>query len=148
MSEVGRPTKYKSDYAKQAAKLCALGATDADIADFFEVSRSTVNLWKIEFPEFSDALKTGKEPANERVKMSLYHRACGYSHPDVDIKVIEGQIVTTEIIKHYPPDTTACIFWLKNRLPEEFRANPEDVGGGNEDKLIDTLSALIDKLPN
>jgi len=148
MSEVGRPTKYKPEYAKQAAKLCGLGATDADIAEFFEVSRSTVNLWKIEFPEFSDSLKTGKEPANERVKMSLYHRACGYSHPDVDIKVIEGQIVTTEIIKHYPPDTAACIFWLKNRLPEEFRANPEDGGGSNEDKLIDTLSSLIDKLPN
>lgn len=121
----GRPTKYKPEYAKQAAKLCQLGATDADLSDFFEVSRSTINLWKIEFAEFSDALNVGKRPADERVKASLYHRAVGYSHPDVDIKVIDGQIITTEIIKHYPPDTTAAIFWLKNRLPDEFRANNE-----------------------
>ena len=146
--EVGRPTKYKPEYAKQAAKLCALGATDSDLSEFFEVSRSTINLWKIEFPQFSDALKLGKAPADDRVKASLYHRAVGYSHPDVDIKVIDGKIVTTEIIKHYPPDTTACIFWLKNRLPDEFRANPEDIGGSKEDKLLDAVSELINKLPN
>ncbi len=49
----GRPTKYKAEYAEQAAKLCKLGATDAQLADFFEVSVSTVNLWKVEHREFS-----------------------------------------------------------------------------------------------
>lgn len=122
---MARPTKYKEEYAKQAEKLCALGATDADLADFFEVSVSTLNLWKIEHKGFSESLKLGKEPADNRVKNALYHRALGYSHPEDDIKNINGEIVITPTIKHYPPDTTACIFWLKNRLPEEFRANPE-----------------------
>ena len=124
-SPVGRPSKYDEKYASQAVKLCALGATDADLADFFEVSVSTLNLWKIEHKEFSESLKLGKEPADNRVKNALYHRALGYSHPEDDIRVVNGEIVITPTIKHYPPDTTACIFWLKNRLPEEFRANPE-----------------------
>ena len=122
---MARPTKYESKYAEQARKICALGATDADLAEIFDVSRSTINLWKLENPEFSDALKLGKERPDERVKQSLFHRAVGYSHPEDDIRVIDGQIVITPTIKHYPPDTTACIFWLKNRLPEEFRASPE-----------------------
>jgi hypothetical protein len=146
---MARPEKYNKTFAKQAKVACEkMGATDADLAELFEVSIRTIQYWKIKYSEFGAALKVGKSPADDRVKMSLYHRACGYSHPDTDIKVIEGKIVTTDIIKHYPPDTTACIFWLKNRLPEEFRANPEDGGQGNEDKLIGVLSDLIDKLPN
>lgn len=122
---MARPSKYDEDYAKQASVACRLGATDADLSELFSVSVSTLNLWKIEHPEFSESLKIGKEPADERVKRSLFHRAVGYSHPEDDIRVVNGEIVITPTIKHYPPDTTACIFWLKNRLPEEFRANPE-----------------------
>lgn len=122
---VGRPTKYDPDYARQAVKLCELGATDADLADFFKVSVSTLNLWKIEHKDFSESLKLGKAPADERVKRALYHRAVGYSHQEDDIRAVNGEIVITPTIKHYPPDSTACFFWLKNRLPEEFRANPE-----------------------
>lgn len=126
-----RPTKYKAEYAEQAEKLCALGATDNDIAGFFGVTRSTFYLWRAKHQKFSDALKVGKEPADERVKMSLYHRATGYSHEHDDIKVVEGQIVITKTVKHYPPDTTAAIFWLKNRKPEEFR---EKVDTETQDK--------------
>ena len=122
---MARPTKYKPEYAKQAQKLCNLGADDANLADFFEVSRSTINLWKVQFSEFSDAVKVGKAPADERVKQSLYNRALGYSHEEDDIRVIGGEIVVTPTVKHYPPDTAAMIFWLKNRMPDEFRANPE-----------------------
>lgn len=145
---MARPTKYKPEYARQAAVACKLAATDQDLAELFDVSRSTLNLWKIEFPEFSDALKTPKEIADDRVERSLYQRAVGYSHPEDDIKMFEGQIIVTPTIKHYPPDTTACIFWLKNRRPEQYRANPEDGGGNGADKLADAISNLIEKLPN
>lgn len=102
-----------------------LGATDVDLADFFEVSVSTLNLWKIENSEFSESLKIGKDSSDNRVERSLYHRACGYSHEDTDIRVIDGQIVTTTFTKHYPPDPTSCIFWLRNRKKLEWRAAPE-----------------------
>jgi hypothetical protein len=117
----GRPTKYKPEYAEQAAKLCKLGATDAQLADFFDVAISTVALWKVEHKEFSDALKLAKEKADELVELSLYRRAMGYECDEVDIRVIEGQIVQTPIRKIYPPDSTAMIFWLKNRRPSDWR---------------------------
>lgn len=145
---MARPSKYKLEFAKQAAVACKLGATDQDLSELFSVSRSTVNLWKIEFLEFSDALKDAKTVADARVERALYQKAVGYSHPEDDIKMYEGQVIITPTVKHYPPDTTACIFWLKNRMPEQYRANPEDDGGSGADKLVKAVADLIDKLPN
>lgn len=141
---MGRPTKYKAEYAKQARKVCELGGIDTDVAEILGVDIATIYRWKSQHEAFCEALKLGKEPANERVKMSLYHRAVGYSHPEDDIRVVSGELVITPTIKHYPPDTTACIFFLKNRLPEEFRANPE--GEGGED-MASVLAKLASKLP-
>lgn len=118
---MARPSKYKPEFAAQAAKLCALGATDAQLADFFEVAVSTINLWKSQHPEFSEAIKVPKGQADDRVEQSLYRRAMGYEHDETDIRVVQGAIVATPIRKHYPPDTTAAIFWLKNRRPEQWR---------------------------
>lgn len=117
----GRPSKYKPEFAKQAAKLCALGATDAQLADFFVVSVSTINLWKVEHPGFSESIKLPKAEADDRIEQSLYQRAMGYEHDEVDIRVVAGAVVQTPIRKYYPPDTTAAIFWLKNRKPSEWR---------------------------
>ncbi len=117
----GRPTKFKPEFIAQAAKLCALGATDIELADFFEVEVRTIYRWKGEHDKFCQALKAGKETADERIERSLYARANGYEHDEVDIRVVDHAIVQTPIRKYYPPDTTACIFWLKNRKPAEWR---------------------------
>ena len=121
----GRPSKYKPEYVEQAKKLCMLGLTDKELASFFEVSDSTLNLWKLNYPEFSDALKGGKTFADAQVASKLFHRATGYEHPEDDIRAINGEIVITPTIKHYPPDTTAAIFWLKNRQPKMWRDKVE-----------------------
>jgi hypothetical protein len=117
----GRPSSYKPEYAAQAEKLCKLAATDIEIADFFEVDIRTIYRWKEAHPEFCHALKTGKELADERVERSLFARATGYEHDEVDIRVIGQEIVKTPIRKYYPPDTTAGIFWLKNRRKDQWR---------------------------
>lgn len=118
---VARPSKYKPEYVEQAKKLCELGATDREIADFFHVSESTLNLWKLNHPEFSESLKIGKEEADKRVEKSLYRRALGYSHDSVKIFQNAGEPVIVPYVEHYPPETTAAIFWLKNRKPQEWR---------------------------
>lgn len=117
----GRPSKYKPEFEEQARKLCRLGATDIEIADFFEIDVRTLYRWKGENEAFCQALKAGKEVADERVERSLFARATGYEHDEVDIRVVGGDIVQTPIRKYYPPDTTAGIFWLKNRRPAEWR---------------------------
>lgn len=116
---------YREEYNEQAYKLCLLGAIDRELADFFGVSEVTLNAWKKEFPSFLKSLKDGKESADAHIAKSLYHRALGYEHPEDDIKVCDKEIVITPTTKHYPPDTTAAIFWLKNRQPGKWRDKQE-----------------------
>lgn len=140
----GRPSKYKDEYAEQAYKLCLLGATDKDMADFFDVSEQTLNAWKTAHSEFLESLKRGKEIADATVAQKLYHRAIGYEHPEIITATFQGQITDTmTVTKHYAPDPTAAIFWLKNRQPAKWRDKQEhDVSGkmvvfNGEDALQD-----------
>jgi hypothetical protein len=120
---MARPTEFQPEYVEQAAKLCEiLGATDRELAEFFEVSETTINNWKLAHPAFLESLKRGKEHADARVEQSLYRRALGYSHDAVKIfHDKDTGIVEAPFVEHYPPETTACIFWLKNRKPGEWR---------------------------
>lgn len=117
----GRPSKFKEEFIKQAEKLCKLGATDIEIADFFNVDVRTIHRWKLESDKFCHAIRTAKEEADKRVERSLFARATGYEHDEVDIRVVNGEIVQTPLRKYYAPDTTAAIFWLKNRKSAEWR---------------------------
>ena len=128
----GRPTKYKEEYCEQAYKLCLLGATDAKLADFFVVNEDTINKWKIDYPQFSESLKRGKDDADAVIAQSLFHRAKGYSHPEDKIFNDDGSAMVVPTTKHYPPDTTACIFWLKNRQKDKWRDKTEsEITGAN-----------------
>lgn len=118
---VGRPSSFKPEYAEQAYKLCLLGATDKKLADFFGVSEQTLNAWKTVHPKFLESMSAGKDQADAVIAESLFHRAKGYSHPEVDIRVVERAIVQTPLIKHYPPDTQAASLWLRNRQPALWR---------------------------
>lgn len=118
---MARPSKFKPEFIAQAEKLCKLGATDMELADFFDVEVRTLYRWKADNEAFCQALKSGKDEADDRVERSLYARANGYEHDEVDIRVVGGAIVQTPIRKYYPPDTTAAIFWLKNRRAGEWR---------------------------
>lgn len=127
----GRPTDYREEYNDQAEKLCKLGATDKELADFFGVVESTLNLWKIDHPKFSESIKAGKTLADANVASRLYERAMGFEHDSEEIKVVsDGQgagssIERVPIRKIYPPDSTAAIFWLKNRQKEKWRDRNE-----------------------
>ena len=119
--KTGRPTKYQESYAQQAHQLCLLGATDKDLARALGVSRATIKAWKHSQPEFLAALKSGKDEADANVADRLYARAMGFEHPETKILQHGGNVIKVETTKRYPPDTTAGIFWLKNRRPEYWR---------------------------
>jgi hypothetical protein len=57
------------------------------------------------------------------VEASLYRRAIGYtvSEEKMFYNSKGGYVHKEESVKHYPPDTTAAIFWLKNRNPKMWR---------------------------
>jgi hypothetical protein len=121
------PTRYKPSYASQAEKLCRLGATDLEMADFFGVTVRTIHTWKHRYPRFLQSLRRGKLESDANVAERLYQRAMGYSHQAVKIVANPntGAEKTVPYTERYPPDTRAAIFWLKNRRPDEWRDKRE-----------------------
>ena len=143
---MGRPSSYKPEFATQAEKLCLLGATDQELADFFEVDVRTVYRWKHDHDEFCQALKSGKDEADERVVRSLYQKAIGYDvieQQAVKLKTETGGEVVevVEVRKHVQSDTTAAIFWAKNRRSDEWR-DVKHIDGRREITHRHELSAL------
>lgn len=136
---VGRPSDFKPEYVEQAAKLCALGATDYELADFFEVDTRTIYRWKNTHEEFCQAVKAGKEKADDRVERALFNRAVGYSFESEKVFQAQGEIIRAPIVEHVPPDVGAAFNWLKNRRPGEWRDKQEHEHSGQV-SLVPTIN--------
>lgn len=121
----GRPTLYKPTYAEVARRMCAQGATHADLADRFGVTIDTIVAWQFEHQAFSAACRLGQEAADDRVEPSLYDRAIGYTYDGEPIR------------ECVPPDTRAAKFWLHNRRPDPSK-QPE----AEEDPLLAFLRSI------
>lgn len=97
------------------------GLTDEQISGNAGINPATLYDWKKKHPKISEALKKGKEVVDIQVENALLKRALGYSYREVKVEEdSDGQKVTTAI-KEVVPDTTAQIFWLKNRRPDKWR---------------------------
>lgn len=117
----GRPSLFKPEYCDQVTKLCRLGATDIDLAQFFGVTHTTLNSWKASHPEFLASLRAGKIEADMQVANSLFKRATGYV---VEVEKVIGRGESRKVVKlnvAVEPDTQACMFWLKNRRKDQWR---------------------------
>jgi hypothetical protein len=154
----GRKTDYEAKYSAMAYKLTMLGATDVQLADFFEVCETTINAWKKNKIEFSEALKKGKSIADAEVVMKLYKRANGYKYDEISYEKIlldvdDKENIKTEaykkkiIIKEVAPDVTAQIFWLKNRQKDKWKDRHHNTVDIDFDKFSDEqLNAMVDLL--
>lgn len=118
----GRPKEKPSDKVdyQQVERLAELGLIDEEIAYAVGYTKRTIDNWKKD-EEFLTLLKRGKEKADSKVIKSLYERATGYSHKDVQMFCYQGIIVSKQYDRIYPPDPTSMIFWLKNRQPTKWR---------------------------
>lgn len=125
-SNAGRKSKFDSRFPLMAAKLAAEGKNNKEIAEFFGVSESTFYRWLEANTEFWESLKGAKDEADELVIASLFKRAVGFTVPETKVFMSkDGKIVTHEMMKHYAPDTTAAIFWLKNRKRDAWGEGAE-----------------------
>ena len=119
----GRPTTYKPENAEVARHACMLGATNEALAGRFEVCRRTIDNWIATIPEFSDAVRHGREVADVSVVSALFARATGMEQKMTKVFCHRGQPVTANYTVQLPPDVRACIFWLRNRRPGQWREN-------------------------
>jgi hypothetical protein len=125
-SKGGRPVKYDKKFCNTVRRGCLLGATDEELAEMLNIAVSTFYEWKNKYKEFSEAINEGKEKADSQVADALFKRAIGYSHMDTKFATHEGMITDQkEFRKHYAPDPTACIFWLKNRQRGKWKDKQE-----------------------
>lgn len=151
---MGRPSKYQESFALDVEKHCLLGATDDSLAEHLGISVSTLNDWKNKFPEFSEAIKRGKAPADAEVAHKLFERAKGAEWTEeqaIKLKRVhygdgkrlmeEEYVEVVEVTRRAPPDTTAAIFWLKNRKPEAWRDKTEVAV--TDDRDVAELAAQI-----
>lgn len=112
------------------------GLTDEDIAHNIGISRSTLKEWKKKIPAISATLNTNKAIADIRVENALFKKAIGCTVMEKVISKIknpDGTVTETErtVERELPPDTTAGIFWLKNRKPKDWRDKQEVELSGN-----------------
>jgi len=141
-------SKYKSEFAKMARILAEQGATDDILADAFSVSTSAIKGWYSAHPEFGTAVREGKNAVfDPKVERSLAQRALGYTVDTEEVKILaNGAIIRYPVRKHFPPDTTACIFWLKNRNPEKWRDVQDYRHTGKVDVANLTAAQLLDEI--
>jgi transposase len=125
----GRPTKYDPKKTPELAeKYAAKGYTKAEIAKTLKISISTLKDWQNQYPAFLAALKRADEIIDDSVEQKLYSRAQGYEYEEIVSELRDGEMVETKRIrKQLAPDTTAQIFWLKNRRRNQWR-DRHDVG--------------------
>lgn len=133
-NSTGRKPRYKKEYDEQARKLCLLGATDSELADFFSVTETTINNWKLRHSSFFESIRAGKVLADMEVANSTYNRALGYDYIEEQAHKLRnstghGQYTEKmEIVpvkRHMPADPKSQHLWLLNRRPDKWRDRKE-----------------------
>lgn len=146
-AKIGRPTKYKVEYAAVAAALCKRGATDFELAEEFGVSTSTIWRWSVQHDDFWSAIHTAKGAWDDRIERSVAQRAAGYTYHSEKVFMFQGEVVRASIVEHVPADMGAAKMWLTNRRPDKWReiSKVEHGAPGDFDQMSDEeLSQYIE----
>ncbi len=151
---VGRPTEYDPKYCEQANKLCKLGATDEEMADFFDVSVTTLNNWKEKHPEFLLSIREGKEVADMEVVNNLYNgcfdraiveeqafKVKEVSYDENGKRCESERVEVVSVARAVPGDYRSQQFWLRNRKSKNWREKIETEHSG----IVTTAGADIVK---
>ena len=123
---MARPTKAKEWLSEEKLELVSYwakqGLIDTQIAENMGIAPSTLYEWKKKYSELSDALKDGKEVADAQVFNALHQSAIGFHYLE-EVVTNTGEVVTVK--KYSKPNVTAQIYWLKNRVPDDWRDKQE-----------------------
>ncbi len=137
-----QPKLYNPAYCELARDYCLVGATNEVLADFFGVSRRTIQNWIATHPDFADAVRKGRVAADAKVVRAPFERATGFSGKVTRTTLYRGEKHTITTTVSYPPDTQACVFWLRNRQSEYWQARAE--APPELEVIDDDLAAMLD----
>ncbi len=120
-------TKWNSNKVEEGYNLSLLGMSDSEMARVWGVAVQTVDLWKKLYPDFKNALKRGKSPANALVAAALFRKATGFWEEEEVVKIYKGELLKETVRKYYPPDTEAIKYFLSSREREKWSHRTEVV---------------------
>lgn len=119
------------------------GLTDEQIANNMGIGKTTLYDYKNKYPKFANALKKGKEVVDFEVENALLKRALGYNVEEYKKELVNGELQITEIKqKHIKPDTTAMIYWLKNRMPKYWNEGRLEDSDEKLEQFIDAVNDM------
>ncbi len=141
LQQVGRPTDYDEQahiaLIELASKDKKNACTNPELADFLEISLTSLDRWSNQYPSFRAAIASAKDVANNRVRSSMYMRAIGMKTKETKLAMFQGQFTDEKVIEvEHAPDINAAARFLMLRDPEARRAwNSQQVemsgpGGG------------------
>ena len=139
----GRKSTYRPEYADQAERLCQMGFTDQMLGDFFGVNESTINRWKLEHEEFLQALRVGKEVADDAVERAVFQAIIGFSRKEQKVVGSGEDAHVVEFEKYYPPQSGVGLKWLAVRRPEGYRENSEP---DQKSEVLGVLGAMMERM--
>lgn len=121
------------------------GLTDADISHNIGISVRTLIDWKRRYPAINACLKNSKDLADTIVENALFRKATGYKTKEVSYKAdSDGNLVPVSAVeKEVPPDTTAQIFWLKNRRPDLWRDRRKEAESDTQSGGVVVLPEVV-----
>lgn len=135
------------------------GLTDKQIAHNIGITEQTLNVWKKQFPSILESLKKSKEVVDREVENALHKRAIGFKiqvnkplkvkreyFDEYGRKCSVEEVVQAEETMYIPPDTTAQIFWLKNRKRDVWGDKAQQVDEAKQDDgFIDALNGTAEQ---
>lgn len=151
--KMGRPTVFRQDFIELARRLTLLKASYKleDMANVFQVSLATLKKWMVDHPDFSAAIARAKDPSDSDVADALYRSAVGYTVEEEQlIKIKVGgveEVKKFKVRKHYPPNPASLSLWLRNRKPDDWKANPEP-GDSGANQPVSRVTVTIQKPPS
>lgn len=144
----GRPTKYRVEFNERAYRMALLGATEAEIAEWLDISVSKFEQWKQKYPKFREAIKNGSLPADAEAAHSLFQRVKGYEGIYEKTLDEHGKVIETKM-RYIGPDVRACEIWLRNRRRKQWASNEDPPPPTQTLNLItdpDTARRLLENL--
>lgn len=154
MGKTGRKGKYHKwitdDGLKKLEAWARDGLTDEQVAHNIGINRATLYAWKNRYPNIDDALKRGKEVVDIEVENKLLQKALGFEYEETEtwMEEVDGKQKkrVKRIKRHALPDTTAQIFWLKNRKPVEWRDKQQIDITKDSSEQVNEMQEYIEEL--